>query len=114
MESKLENTDMEFKKFDTDKIRMELLPPHSLKSIAKIFTFGAKKYDDFNYMKGTKWSRYYGALQRHLNAWYSGEEIDSETGESHLYHAGCCIMILIEIQNANIGEDNRPKYELQR
>lgn len=100
----------EFKKGDSDKNRLELLPPHSLMAIAEIFTFGAKKYDDFNYMKCTKWSRYYGALQRHLNAWYSGEELDAETGKSHLYHAGCCIMILIELQDFGKGEDDRPKF----
>jgi hypothetical protein len=103
-------SDTEFKKHDADKNRMELLPPFSLQAIAGIFTFGAKKYDDFNYMRGAKWSRYYGALQRHLNAWYQGEENDPETGKSHLYHAGCCIMILIETQQFEKGEDDRPKF----
>lgn len=100
----------EFKKFDTGKVKMGLLPPHALKGIAEVFTSGAVKYGDYNYMNGTQWSRYYDALQRHLNAWYSGQELDEETGKSHLYHAGCCIMILSEIQRTNVGEDNRPKF----
>jgi len=100
----------EFKKFDTGKTKMGLLPPKALKGIAEIFTIGAEKYSAYNYMHGTQWSRYYDALQRHLSAWHSGEELDQETGKSHLYHAGCCVMILSEIQRANVGEDDRPKF----
>jgi len=96
-------------KNDRDKTRMDLLPPKALEGIAKIFTFGAKKYDDYNYKNGDglDWSRPYAALMRHLNAWNDGEDLDPETGQSHLYHAGCCIMMLIDLVDSEIGKDTR-------
>ena len=98
-------------KHDKDKVKMELLPPYSLEKIAKVFTFGANKYEDWNYLKGDglKLSRVYGACLRHLNSWYKAEELDPETRESHLAHAGCCIMMLMELVNAK-NNDDRPKH----
>ena len=94
-------------KFDTGKVRMELLPPELLTAVATILTFGAEKYDDRNWEKGLNWSRVYGALLRHLNAWWGGESYDKETGHSHLWHAGCCIAFLITYEMREIGQDDR-------
>lgn len=98
-------------KFDGEKIRMELLPPFALTSIADVFTFGAKKYDSWNWSKGLEWNRVYGALQRHLNSWYNREGVDSETKKSHLHHAGCCIMMLIDLEQYRPDLDNRPSHQ---
>lgn len=102
-------------KHDNGKIRMELLPPHALEKIAGIFTFGANKYSAWNYVEGNglSTSRIYGSLLRHMSAWYRGEEVDEETQQSHLYHAGCCIMMLIEIENKKDKIDDRPKHYKQ-
>jgi len=98
-------------KFDGNKIRMELLPVDALIGIADIFTFGAKKYDSWNWAKGIQYSRLYGALMRHMTAWYKGEEVDPESGKSHLYHAGCCLMMLIDTQqNLDKSLDDRPGF----
>lgn len=96
-------------KFDQDKVRMDLVPVYPLNEIAKVLTFGAKKYADRNWEKGLDYSRVYGALQRHSMAWYSGIDTDEETGISHLAHAGCCIMFLLEYENTKRGNDDRPK-----
>ena len=98
-------------KYDKGKPRMDLLPPKALKGIAEIFTFGASKYEDFNYKNGDglDWDRPYAALIRHMNAWNDGEDIDPESGKSHLYHAGCCIMMLIDLVDSGIGKDTRFK-----
>lgn len=98
----------EGKKFDKDKLRVELLPIKPLQDISRILTFGAEKYGDRNWEKGLEWSRVYGALQRHLMAWWDGEDKDPETGESHLAHAGCCILFLLEYEKTHIELDNRP------
>ncbi len=100
-------------KNDIDKTRMDLLPPQALEGIAKIFTFGAKKYNDYNYKngEGLDWNRPYAACLRHLNAWNEGEDNDKESGQSHLYHAGCCIMMLIDLVNNGIGKDTRFRNE---
>lgn len=95
-------------KYDRAKTRMELLPPELLQAVAEILTFGADKYGDRNWEKGMLWSRVYGALLRHLNAWWGGEDLDEETGKSHLWHAGCCLAFLIAYEQRAIGQDDRP------
>ncbi len=95
-------------KFDDNKVRMELIPPELSEAVGTILTFGAKKYADRNWEKGMEWSRVYGALQRHLNSWWGGEERDPETGKSHLWHAGCCIAFLITYEQRGIGTNDKP------
>lgn len=85
-------------KFDNDKNRLDLISPGFLEGLGRVLTHGAKKYEANNWKKGIKYDRVYGALLRHLNAWWGGEDIDPESGDSHLYHAGCCIMMLSEFE----------------
>jgi hypothetical protein len=60
-------------KDDQDKTRWDLLPPDALEEIAKVLTFGANKYNDRNWEKGMKWHRPFGALMRHMWAWWRGQ-----------------------------------------
>jgi len=99
----------EGKKFDDNKVRLDLVPPDALYAIADILTVGAVKYGDRNWEKGMRWGRVYAALLRHLFLWWSGNESDLETGRSHLHHAGCCIMFLISYECRSVGEDDRKK-----
>ncbi len=103
--------DTEARKKDFGKPRMDLLPPKALFGIAKIMTYGASKYNDYNYKlgRGLDWDRLYAACLRHLNSWNAGEDKDPESGESHLYHAGCCIMMLIDLIDSKKGKDTRFK-----
>lgn len=96
-------------KNDSDKIRMELLSTEALRGTAKVLTFGAKKYDDRNWEKGILYSKVYGALLRHITAWFGGEEYDFESGLRHLDHAGCCIMFLQAYAETGMDKfDDRP------
>ena len=95
-------------KFDNGKDPWHLLPTDAVKGIVKVLGFGAAKYAERNWEKGMSWSRVYSALLRHLTAWFEGEKKDSETGYSHLWHAGCCILFLISYEIRNIGNDDRP------
>lgn len=95
-------------KFDSDKPGTDLLPASALIEIAEVFDFGAKKYSRFNWLKGMKVLRLYGALLRHLFAWYMREDIDSESGKRHLAHAGCCMLMLIELSKRE-ELDDRPR-----
>lgn len=101
---------MEGRKDDEEKLRLDLVPYDAIKAIAAILTFGATKYGDRNWENGMKWSRVFSALQRHLVAWWEGEALDAETGKSHLWHAGCCILFLIAYELRNAGMDDRPKH----
>ena len=89
------------------KPRLELLPGAALEQIAEVLTFGAAKYDANNWCRGARWGRYYAALLRHLFAWWRAEDRDAETGLSHLAHAGCCLLFLMEYQRNGWGTDDR-------
>ena len=99
----------DFVKHDDVKIRMDLIPPSFLTSTATVLTYGSIKYTDNNWMKCPKWSRYYGALLRHLMAILGGEEVDPESGLPHLWHLNCNAAFLTEFQEVGIGEDDMPK-----
>jgi hypothetical protein len=104
---------MQGTKHDQDKVRMELLPPVALEEIAKVLTHGGKKYDDHNWRKGFKYSRLIGAALRHVFAFARGENLDPETGLSHLAHAACCMMFLIDHMVLGYGQDDRYNAEVK-
>jgi hypothetical protein len=95
-------------KHDQDKNRLELIHPFFTEAVGQIMTMGAVKYGDWNWYKGMNWSRVYGALQRHMTAWFAGESVDPESGKSHLWHAACCIMFLTVYEEEGVGNDDRP------
>jgi hypothetical protein len=74
-------------KHDSGKPMPRLLPPSALLAIARVLTFGAKKYspDNWKHVPGAK-ERYLDALWRHLLAYNSGEEA----------HIGCCVLFLLD------------------
>lgn len=94
-------------KYDTGKPRFDLIAPESLTGLASILAYGANKYAARNWELGMDWGRVYGAMQRHLNAWWGGENRDPETGYSHLAHAFCNLMFLIAYEARGIGKDDR-------
>ena len=99
----------EAKKYDTEKVKMELLPSDALEEIAKVLTFGAKKYASWNWAKGLAYSRLTGAALRHLLAWKDGQDKDPETGLSHLAHLGCCVLFLLWMEKHRPDMDDRFK-----
>ncbi len=89
--------------------RFDLIPTGPLWKLAEHYGEGAKKYDDRNWERGYRWSLSYAALNRHLNAWWDGEDFDEETGSNHmtavLWHA----MALLEFTETHPDKDDRPK-----
>lgn len=98
---------MSFIKHDEGKTRLGLIAPDFVEVVGRVLTFGAKKYADWNWVKGAKWSRFYDSALRHINAWGSGETLDDETGLPHLAHAACCLMFLIVYHKRGLGVDDR-------
>jgi hypothetical protein len=82
-------------KHDAGKPRIELVPTEGILGVAEVLTFGAKKYGDRNWEQGISLGRVYGAVQRHLLAWWAGEDTDPESGLSHLAHAACGVFFLM-------------------
>ncbi len=86
---------MESKKYDEEKVRMDLVPLECVENVGKILTFGAKKYGDNTWQDLPNfWSRYKAALLRHLTAIDKGELIDPESGLPHIDHVLCNAVFL--------------------
>lgn len=86
---------MDGQKFDIGKTRMDLLDPYAMEELSKVLTFGAQKYDDWNWAEGIKFSRIVAATLRHIFAFLRGETFDPESGLHHMAHAMCgCMFIL--------------------
>lgn len=96
-------------KFDNDKLPVNLLSSEALLQTAAVLKFGAKKYAEHNWRKGFLWSRPLAAAMRHLLAFNAGEDRDSESNLSHLAHAMCCIMFLLEFEKTHPELDDRYK-----
>lgn len=96
-------------KDDSGKDPWHLLPFDALLAIVKVLAFGARKYGLRNWENGFAWSRAFAAAQRHASAWWQGEGVDPETGMSHLWHWGCCVLFLISFELRGVGVDDRPK-----
>jgi hypothetical protein len=96
-------------KHDDAKPRPELIAPELVDALSHTLRTGAVKYGDRNWEVGMSWSRYFGALMRHMWAWWRGRSCDPETGYSHLWHAACCLMILVAYEQRQTGTDDRPR-----
>ena len=94
-------------KFDSEKPRLDLVPDAAVKEIAKVFTFGAKKYAPNNWRMGFEWHRLIRAAKGHIADFNEGEDLDPESGLSHLAHAGCCILMLLDHVLKGYGTDDR-------
>lgn len=96
-------------KFDQDKLPLHLLSTEALNQTAAVLAFGADKYAAHNWRKGFLWSRPLAAAMRHITAFNAGEDKDPESGLSHLAHAACCIMFLLEFEKTHPELDDRYK-----
>jgi len=102
------------KKNDEGKPELGLVPKSLIWAVGTIMTFGARVYGTHNWRGGLAWSRPYNALLRHLTAWWSGENLDLESGKSHLWHAATELAFLIEYEESKTGQDDRYKAEIGR
>lgn len=98
-------------KHDSDKPRMELIDAEWLEEVAKVMTFGAKKYAADNWRNGISVRRLLGAALRHLWAVVRGEDLDPESGLSHLGHLSCCTMFAFWTLRHQPNLDDRYRHE---
>jgi len=110
------------RKFDSGKRKLSLLPTGVLNETLDVLLFGASKYaeDNWKYVPGAR-KRYYDALYRHVDSWWSGEKTDPETGKHHLAHAVCCAMFLMwfdlsgqdAVEEKTVGEEKVQAAEVK-
>ena len=85
------------RKYDEGKLRYDLIPVEALEGIAQIFTHGAGKYGDYNWLKVTPVIRYYAAAMRHITDHLKGEVFDKDSGLRHLDHAITSLIMFREL-----------------
>jgi hypothetical protein len=90
---------MQGRKFDSEKLKYNLMPVGVLEQEVRVLMNGAEKYaiDNWKYVEDWK-RRYIEATKRHIAAYESGEEFDDGEGGDglhHLAHARCCLAFLL-------------------
>ena len=76
--------------------------------ICAVFDYGAKKYAEWNWAKGMKWSIPLACIKRHALAIGNGEVNDPESGLPHRAHIGCNIVMLAHFVQRYPKLDDRP------
>lgn len=86
-----------------------LVPP-ALRIIAEpAMRLGGQKYGPFNWReKGVKYNVYLDALERHMTAIREGQDIDPESGFTHLSHMAACVAIIADAMYIGKLIDDRP------
>lgn len=92
------------------KAPMHLIPPYALEQTAWVHKFGAERYGPFNWRDtGVCATTYVSAIMRHLNAWRDGEDLDPESGISHIAHIATSCNILLDAGHCGTLQDDRNK-----
>lgn len=113
------------RRYNDEKLRLGLIPPHVIEQVAKVFDYGAKKYTKYddegnivddgarNWENGCDWEVPLESLKRHLLAFESGEDYDIGTKEKpgsgllHMSHIATNAMFLIQYYKTHPHLDNR-------
>ncbi len=96
-------------KADVGKTRVDLLDAEFLEGTGRVLAFGATKYAAHNWRGGIAYSRLLGAILRHTLAILRGEDVDTESGEPHVYHLSCSVMFLSWMMKHRKDLDDRWK-----
>lgn len=105
-------TDNKGLRYNKGKRDFTLIPPDALAYLADLFTMGAMKYAPRNWERGMKYSDVMASLDRHWNAFKSGEDHDGESGLYHMVHVCWNAMALLTYQLRGIGKDDRYKVRM--
>lgn len=82
-------------KADKGKLELSLVNPELVKAVAEVRMYGTEKYGNSENWRKVEPKRYVDALYRHLLAYIEGNEVDEESGLSHLAHMACNISFLL-------------------
>ena len=92
----------------SDKMPLHLWPKTATVLGTLALLDGALKYGRSNWRAvGVRASIYYDALDRHMTAWFEGEDIDPDSGLPHLSHALATIAIIVDAIAADRFHDDR-------
>lgn len=95
------------------KVPMSAVPAGVLMDLALALLEGAAKYGRHNYRAmGVRSSVYYDAAVGHLMDWWEGEDVDPDSGLSHVTKAIASLVVLRDAMLQNKLTDDRPPRSL--
>ena len=95
--------------FGVKKVSLSYVPTPVLLEMALGMQDGGGKYGRHNYrVIGVNGSVYYDAAIRHLMAWWEGEDIDADSGLSHITKAMTSLAVLRDAMIHGKFNDDRP------
>ena len=95
------------------KAPMSCVPACVLAEIGVAMLEGKSKYGGYNFRSvGVRSSIYYDATMRHLMASHEGEDVDSDSGMSHITKAITSLVVLRDAMiQGKVTDDRPPKSE---
>ena len=87
--------------------RYDLIPPHAMDEVARVYGYGATKYANRNWERGYDWGLSLAALHRHIKAFEKLESYDEESHCHHLAHAVFHCLLLMSFEANKLGTDSR-------
>lgn len=94
---------------------LALIPLVALEAEAYALKLGADKYGAWNWRDDpVSTLTYLNAAMRHIKAFAEGENLDPESGKSHLGHARASLAIVLDAEAHGTLLDNRPRPKGKR
>jgi hypothetical protein len=91
------------------KVPFSTVPSEVTAEVGLAMLEGALKYGRHNYrVVGVRASVYYDAALRHLTSWWEGQDLDPDSGLSHVTKALACLYVLRDSQLIGNWVDDRP------
>jgi hypothetical protein len=91
------------------KLPMHLVPGSAKAYLTMAFMEGALKYGKYNWrVAGVRASIYLDAMERHMEKYKNGEDIDKDTKVPHLASIMACCAIILDADLCDKLNDDRP------
>jgi hypothetical protein len=90
---------------------LEHLGLEALEESTHVFTYGANKYAQWNWVKGMQWSVPLACALRHSLKILNGEDVDDESNRKHTGHIVCNILMLIHYSKYYKEGNDLPSVE---
>lgn len=115
IDPKNKNKNAKALRFNDGKLRYDLLEPFAIQELVRVFSQGAKKYEDNNWLTGgMDYSKMIASLKRHIAAFEMGEDFDPETGCHHMAQAAWNALGIVSFSKYFPENDDRIIHTLNK
>ena len=91
------------------KVPLHLVPPSAKHFLAEALANGAEKYGPYNWRDAAiSVSVYKAAMERHMDAFWDGEDLAADSGVHHVAHAMACCALILDALTIGKLHDDRP------